>query len=239
MIRKLLSVSLSITLSIVFSASSTFAKSDKLNSSNWFIDIKHGEAVSKTSKYDDHESTPSRRVINADGNGIDGTKSFGIGFGKKLNNDYNFVTSIEQVDSIFNHGTQTLLNGIKWYNVNTKYNAKSIIFEVERNFNLNPKYKFFINGGLGFSKFSINANDHQVTSVTGNVYNVGLKNSNNDVLTRFGFGISKVINENLQLVTSIDYTDRGEAEWKEADGDILDLHIKSTNAVIKLRYYFK
>ena len=127
----------------------------------------------------------------------------------------------------------------KWYNVNTKYNAKSIIFEVERNFDLNPKYKFFINGGLGFSRFSINANDHQVTSVTGNVYNVGLKNSNNDILTRFGFGITRVINENLQFVTSIDYTDRGEAEWKEADGDILDLHIKSTNAVIKLRYFFK
>jgi hypothetical protein len=222
----------------LFSLQISFAK-DSNQKHNMFIDIKHGEAISKTNKYDDHESTPSRRVINADGNGIDGTKSFGIGFGKKLNNDYNFVTSIEQVDSIFNHGTQTLLNGTKWYNVNTKYNAKSIIFEVERNFNLNPKYKFFINGGLGFSKFSINANDHQVTSVTGNVYNVGLKNSNNDVLTRFGFGISKVINENLQLVTSIDYTDRGEAEWKEADGDILDLHIKSTNAVIKLRYYFK
>ena len=44
---------------------------------------------------------------------------------------------------------------------------------------------------------------------------------------------------NLQLITSIDYTDRGEAEWKEPDGDITDFHIKSTNAVIKLRYFFK
>lgn len=222
----------------LFSLQISFAK-DSNQKHNMFIDIKHGEAISKTNKYDDHESTPSRRVINADGNGIDGTKSFGIGFGKKLNNDYNFVTSIEQVDSIFNHGTQTLLDGTTWYNVNTKFNAKSIIFEVERNFDLNPQYQFFINGGLGFSKLSINANDHQVTSVTGNVYNVGQKNSNNDILTRFGFGISKVINENLQLVTSIDYTDRGEAKWKEEDGDILDLHIKSTNAVIKLRYFFK
>ena len=223
---------------ILFSLQISFAK-DSNQKHNMFIDIKHGEAISKTNKYDDHESTPSRRVINADGYGIDGTKSFGIGFGKKLNNDYNFVTSIEQVDSIFNHGTQTLLDGTIWYNVNTKYNAKSIIFEVERNFDLNPQYQFFINGGLGFSKFSINANDHQVTSVTGNVYNVGLKNSNNDILTRFGFGITRIINENLQLVTSIDYTDRGEAESKEADGDIMDLHIKSTNAVIKLRYFFK
>ena len=205
----------------------------------YFLEIRHSEAISKINKYDDHESTLSRTVINADGYGMDGTKSFGIGFGKQWNDDYNFVASIEQADSNFNHGTQTLLNGTKWYNVNTKYNAKSIIFEVERNFDLNPKYKFFINGGLGFSRFSFNANDHQVTTTSGNVYNVGQKTSNSDILTRFGFGITKVINENLQIISSIDYTDRGEAEWKEADGDILDLHIKSTNAVIKLRYFFK
>ena len=204
-----------------------------------FIDIKHGEAISETNKIDDHESTLSRTIISTDGYGMYGTKFWGIGLGKRISNKYNFITSLEQIDSKFNHGNITLLNGSRYANVNTKYNAKSIIFEVERNFDLNPKYKFFINGGLGFSRFSINANDHQVTSVTGNVYNVGLKNSNNDILTRFGFGITRVINENLQFVTSIDYTDRGEAEWKEADGDIYDLHIKSTNAVIKLRYFFK
>ena len=55
MLRKLLSIILSITLSIIFCFSSTFAKSDKLNSSNWFVDIKYGEAISKTSKIDDQE----------------------------------------------------------------------------------------------------------------------------------------------------------------------------------------
>ena len=168
-----------------------------------------------------------------------GTESWGVGFGKRVSDKYNIITSVEQVDSKFNNGNLTRLDGARFVNVNTKYNAKSIIFEIERNFDLNPKYQFFINGGLGFSKFSINANDHQGTTTSGNIYNVGQKNSNNDILTRFGFGISKVINENLQLVTSIDYTDRGEAEWKEPDGDIFDLHIKSTNAVIKLRYFFK
>ena len=239
MLRKLLSIILSITLSIIFCFSSTFAKSDKLNPSNWFVDIKYGEAVSKTSKTDDHDSTYSTRVIETDGYGMYGTKFWGIGFGKRVSDKYNFITSIEQVDSNYYLGTITQVSGTKYSNVNTKYNAKSIIFEVERNFDLNPKYKFFINGGLGFSRFSFNANDHQVTTTSGNVYNVGQKNSNNDILTRFGFGITKVINENLQLITSIDYTDRGEAEWKEADGDIMDLHIKSTNAVIKLRYFFK
>jgi len=222
----------------LFSLQISFAK-DSNQKHNMFIDIKHGEAISKTNKIDDHESTLSRTIINTDGYGIYGTKFWGVSFGKRISDKYNFITSLEQVDSKFNHGNATLLNGSRYSNVNTKYNAKSIIFEVERNFDLNPKYKFFINGGLGFSKFSINANDHQVTSVTGNVYNVGQKNSNNDILTRFGFGITRIINENLQLVTSIDYTDRGEAESKEADGDIMDLHIKSTNAVIKLRYYFK
>ena len=216
---------------------SPFAKQNR-DWSSYFLEIRHSEAISKTNKIDDHESTLSRTIINTDGYGMYGTKFWGVGFGKRVSDKYNFITSLEQVDSKFNHGNLTLLDGSRYANVNTKYNAKSIIFEIERNFDLNPKYQFFINGGLGFSKFSINANDHQGTTTSGNVYNVGQKNSNNDILTRFGFGISKVLNENFQLVTSIDYTDRGEAEWKEPDGDIMDLHIKSTNAVIKLRYFF-
>ena len=238
MMRRLLSVSLSITLSIVFCVSSTFAKSDKLNSSNWFIDIKHGEAVSKTSKIDDHDSTYSNRIIETDGYGMYGTKFWGVGFGKRVSNRYNFITSLEQIDSNYYLGTITQVSGGKYSNVNTKYNAKSIIFEVERNFDLNPKYKFFINGGLGFSRFSFNKNNTRLISTSGNVYDIGLKTSNNDILTRFGFGITRIINENLQVVTSIDYTNRGEAKFKENDGDVTDFHIKSTNAVIKLRYFF-
>ena len=238
MIRKLLSVSLSIALSIAFCFSSTFAKSDKLNSSNWFIDIKHGEAVSKTSKIDDHDSTYSTRVIETDGYGMYGTKFWGVGLGKRISDKYNFITSIEQIDSNYYLGTITQVSGNKYTNVDTKFNAKSIIFEVERNFDLNPKYKFFINGGLGFSRFNFNKNDTRLISTSGNVYDIGLKTSNDDILTRFGFGITRIINENLEVVTSIDYTNRGEAKFKENDGDVTDFHIKSTNAVIKLRYFF-
>ena len=238
MIRKLLSISLSIILSIALCCFSTFAKSDKLNSSNWFIDIKHGEAVSKTSKIDDHDSTYSTRVIETDGYGMYGTKFWGVGLGKRISDKYNFITSIEQIDSNYFLGTITQVSGNKYTNVDTKFNAKSIIFEVERNFNLNPKYKFFINGGLGFSRFNFNKNDTRLISTSGNVYDIGLKTSNNDILTRFGFGITRIINENLEVVTSIDHTNRGEAKFKENDGDVTDFHIKSTNAVIKLRYFF-
>jgi opacity protein-like surface antigen len=168
-----------------------------------------------------------------------GTKFWGIGFGKRISDKYNFITSLEKIDSNYYLGTINLLGGTQYTNVDAKYNAKSIIFEVERTVDLNSEFKFFINGGLGFSKFSFNEKDFQFNDTLGNLYNGGLKNSNNDILTRFGFGITRVINENLQLITSIDYTDRGKAEWKEPDGDITDFHIKSTNAVIKLRYFFK
>jgi hypothetical protein len=155
MIRKFLSISLSIILSIALCCSSTFAKSDKLNSSNWFIDIKHGEAISKTNKIDDHDSTYSTRVIETDGYGMYGTKFWGVGLGKRISDKYNFVTSIEQIYSNYYLGTITQVSGNKYTNVDTKFNAKSIIFGVERNFDLNPKYQFFINGGLGFSRFMI------------------------------------------------------------------------------------
>ena len=229
-----------VTLFIVlFSLQISFAKDSNPKPLNMFIDIKHGEAVSKTSKIDDHESTLSRTIINNDGYGMYGTKFWGIGFGKRISDKYNFITSLEKIDSNYYLGTINLLGGTQYTNVDAKYNAKSIIFEVERTVDLNSEFKFFINGGLGFSKFSFNEKDFQFNDTLGNLYNGGLKNSNNDILTRFGFGITRVINENLQLITSIDYTDRGEAEWKEPDGDITDFHIKSTNAVIKLRYFFK
>ena len=84
MLRKLLSYYSKYNfIHSIFCFSTTFAKSDKLNSSNWFVDIKHGEAVSKTSKIDDHESTLSRTLINHDGYGMYGTKFWGIGLGKR------------------------------------------------------------------------------------------------------------------------------------------------------------
>jgi len=217
---------------ILFSLQISFAK-DSNQKNNMFIDIKHGEAISKTSKIDDHDSTYSTRVIETDGYGMYGTKFWGVGLGKRISDKYNFITSIEQIDSNYYLGTITQVSGNKYTNVDTKFNAK-----VERNFDLNPQYQFFINGGLGFSRFNFNKNDTRLISTSGNVYNIGLKTSNDDILTRFGFGISKMINENLQLVTSIDYTNRGEAKFKENDGDVTDFHIKSTNAVIKLRYFF-
>jgi len=222
---------------ILFSLQISFAK-DSNQKHNMFIDIKHGEAISKTSKIDDHDSTYSTRVIETDGYGMYGTKFWGVGLGKRISDKYNFITSIEQIDSNYYLGTITQVSGNKYTNVDTKFNAKSIIFEVERNFDLNPKYKFFINGGLGFSRFNFNKNDTRLISTSGNVYDIGLKTSNDDILTRFGFGITRIINENLEVVTSIDYTNRGEAKFKENDGDVTDFHIKSTNAVVKLRYFF-
>ena len=223
---------------ILFSLKNSLANDTNPTPLNMFIDIKHGEAISKTSKIDDHDSTYSTRVIETDGYGMYGTKFWGVGLGKRISDKYNFITSLEQIDSNYYLGTITQVSGNKYTNVDTKFNAKSIIFEVERNFDLNPKYKFFINGGLGFSRFNFNKNDTRLISTSGNVYDIGLKTSNDDILTRFGFGITRIINENLEVVTSIDYTNRGEAKFKENDGDVTDFHIKSTNAVIKLRYFF-
>ncbi len=89
-----------------------------------FVDIKYGEAISKTSKIDDHESTLSRTLINNDGYGMYGTKFWGIGLGKRVSDKYNFIMFIEQIDSNFNQGTQTVLDGTKYTNANTKSTYK-------------------------------------------------------------------------------------------------------------------
>ena len=90
--------------------------------------------------------------------------------------------------------------------------------------------------GTCSSKFNFNENALYLNT-SGILYKVGQKNNNTDFSTRLGGGLSYSLSENMEFITSIDYTDLGEAEWKESDGDITAFHIKSTNAVIKLRYF--
>ena len=108
---------------------------------------------------------------------------------------------------------------------------------MERGFKFKDNLNFFVNIGLGYSKFNFNENALYLNT-SGILYKVGQKNNNTDFSTRLGGGLSYSLSENMEFITSIDYTDLGEAEWKESDGDITAFHIKSTNAVIKLRYFF-
>ena len=168
-----------------------------------------------------------------------GTNSFGVGFGKKWRDNYNIFLSIEKINSEYNLGTIFNEGGSQYNQVKFKYRTKSIIFEIEREIESKGNFNFFVNAGLGYSKFNFNENALSLINTGGVLYKVGQKNNNTDFTTRLGGGLSYNLSENIQLIASLDYTDLGEAEWKEADGDITDLHIKSTNSIIKLRYFFK
>ena len=218
------------------SINSSFAKSNS-DLSSYFLEIRHSEAISKTNNYDDHDSTESKKIATSNGSGMEGTNSFGIGFGKQWNDDYNILLSIEKINSENDLGTIILKNGTQYNQSKFKYRTKSIIFEIERGFKFKDNLNFFVNIGLGYSKFNFNENALYLNT-SSILYKVGQKNNNTDFSTRLGGGLSYSLSKNMEFITSIDYTDLGEAEWKESDGDITAFHIKSTNAVIKLRYFF-
>ena len=217
------------------SINSSFAKSNS-DLSSYFLEIRHSEAISKTNKYDDHDSTESKKIATSNGSGMEGTNSFGIGFGKQWNDDYNILLSIEKINSENDLGTIILKNGTQYNQSKFKYRTKSVIFEMERGFKFKDNLNFFVNIGLGYSKFNFNENALYLNT-SGILYKVGQKNNNTDFSTRLGGGLSYSLSKNMEFITSIDYTDLGEAEWKESDGDITAFHIRSTNAVIKLRYF--
>ena len=219
------------------SINSSFAKSNS-DLSSYFLEIRHSEAISKTNNYDDHDSTESKKIATSNGSGMEGTNSFGIGFGKQWNDDYNILLSIEKINSENDLGTIILKNGTQYNQSKFKYRTKSIIFEIERGFKFKDNLNFFVNIGLGYSKFNFNENALYLNT-SSILYKVGQKNNNTDFSTRLGGGLSYSLSKNMEFITSIDYTDLGEAEWKESDGDITAFHIKSINAVIKLRYFFK
>ena len=219
------------------SINSSFAKSNS-DLSSYFLEIRHSEAISKTNNYDDHDSTESKKIATSNGSGMEGTNSFGIGFGKQWNDDYNILLSIEKINSENDLGTIILKNGTQYNQSKFKYRTKSIIFEMEREIEFKDNLNFFVNIGLGYSKFNFNENALYLNT-SGILYKVGQKNNNTDFSTRLGGGLSYSFSENMEFITSIDYTNLGEAEWKESDGDITAFHIKSINAVIKLRYFFK
>ena len=80
MLRKLLSIILSITLSIIFCFSSTFAKSDKLNPSNWFVEGRYQKSLNEYPKFKDNE-TDSTKIITVFNENWDDLDSYGFGFG--------------------------------------------------------------------------------------------------------------------------------------------------------------
>lgn len=237
MIRKLLSVSLSITLSIVFSASSTFAKSDKLNSSNWFVEGRYQKSLDEHPKFKDNE-TDSTKIITVFNQNWDDLSSYGVGFGydvKQTNSSFvlgyeYFGTSHYTSDSsVTQAGT---INGplkipMKMKNTILEFNQKYYMYD-----------NLFLIGILGLGQSTIQSQKYSAYAYNRWYHNLGGSIKKNNTSTRFGLGVGVKINENIKIIGIIQYSDYGPMVVNDTAGTTIESQTKATEASMRLRLSF-
>ena len=237
MIRKLLSISLSIILSIALCCSSTFAKSDKLNSSNWFVEGRYQESLDEHPKFKDNE-TDSTKIITVFNENWDDLSSYGIGVGydvKKTKSSFvlsyeYFGTSLYTSDSSLTQAGGT--NGP----LKIPMKMNNIMLEFNQNYYINDNH-FFI-GILGLGQTTIESQKYSAYAYNRWYHNLGSSIKKKNTSTRFGFGIGSKINEKLKIIGIIQHSDYGAMEVNDTGGSTIESQTKATEASIRLRLSF-
>ena len=237
MIRKLLSVSLSISLSIVFSASSTFAKSENLNSSNWFIEGRYQKSLDEHPKFKDNE-TDSTKIITVFNENWDDLSSYGIGVGydvKKTKSS--FVLSYEYFGTS-HYTSDSSLTQAGGTNGPLKIPMKmnNIMLEFNQNYYINDNH--FLIGILGLGQTTIESQKYSAYAYNRWYHNLGSSIKKKNTSTRFGFGIGSKINEKLKIIGIIQHSDYGAMEVNDTGGSTIESQTKATEASIRLRLSF-
>jgi len=237
MIRKLLSVSLSITLSIVFCVSSTFAKSDKLNSSNWFVEGRYQKSLDEHPKFKDNE-TDSTKIITVSNQNWDDLSSYGIGVGydvKKTKSS--FVLSYEYFGTS-HYTSDSSLTQAGGTNGPLKIPMKmnNIMLEFNQNYYINDNH--FLIGILGLGQTTIESQKYSAYAYNRWYHNLGSSIKKKNTSTRFGFGIGSKINEKLKIIGIIQHSDYGAMEVNDTGGSTIESQTKATEASIRLRLSF-
>lgn len=237
MIRKLLSVSLSITLSIVFCVSSTFAKSDKLNSSNWFVEGRYQKSLDEHPKFKDNE-TDSTKIITVSNQNWDDLSSYGIGVGydvKKTKSS--FVLSYEYFGtSHYTSDSSVTQAGGTNGPLKIPMKMNNIMLEFNQNYYINDNH--FLIGILGLGQTTIESQKYSAYAYNRWYHNLGSSIKKKNTSTRFGFGIGSKINEKLKIIGIIQHSDYGAMEVNDTGGSTIESQTKATEASIRLRLSF-
>ena len=237
MIRKLLSISLSIILSIALCCSSTFAKSDKLNSSNWFVEGRYQKSLDEHPKFKDNE-TDSTKIITVFNENWDDLSSYGIGVGydvKKTKSSFvlsyeYFGTSLYTSDSSLTQAGGT--NGP----LKIPMKMNNIMLEFNQNYYINDNH--FLIGILGLGQTTIESQKYSAYAYNRWYHNLGSSIKKKNTSTRFGFGIGSKINEKLKIIGIIQHSDYGAMEVNDTGGSTIESQTKATEASIRLRLSF-
>ena len=237
MLRKLLSIILSITLSIIFCFSSTFAKSEKLIPSNWFVEGRYQKSLDEHPKFKDNE-TDSTKIITVFNENWDDLDSYGFGFGydvKKIKSSfllgYEFfgTSNYTSQSSITQAGATNgpLIIPMKMNNIMLEFNQKYYINDNQ-----------FLIGILGLGQSTIESKKYSAYANNRWYHNLGSSIKKNNTSTRFGLGVGAKINEKLKIIGIIQHSDYGSMVVNDTQGTTIESKTIATEASIRLRLSF-
>jgi len=237
MIRKLLSISLSIILSIALCCSSTFAKSDKLNSSNWFVEGRYQKSLDEHPKFKDNE-TDSTKIITVSNQNWDDLSSYGIGVGYDVKKTMSsFVLSYEYFGtSHYTSDSSVTQAGGTNGPLKIPMKMNNIMLEFNQNYYINDNH--FLIGILGLGQTTIESQKYSAYAYNRWYHNLGSSIKKKNTSTRFGFGIGSKINEKLKIIGIIQHSDYGAMEVNDTGGSTIESQTKATEASIRLRLSF-
>ena len=237
MMRRLLSVTLSIILSIAFCFSTTFAKSEELNSSNWFIEGRYQKSLDEHPKFKDNE-TDSTKIITVLNENWDDLSSYGIGVGydvKKTKSS--FVLSYEYFGtSHYTSDSSVTQAGGTNGPLKIPMKMNNIMLEFNQNYYINDNY--FLTCILGLGQTTIESQKYSAYAYNRWYHQLGSSIKKNNTSTRFGFGIGSKINAKLKIIGIIQHSDYGAMEVNDTAGSTIESQTKATEFSMRLRLSF-
>ena len=237
MMRRLLSVSLSIILSIAFCFSTTFAKSEKLNSSNWFIEGRYQKSLDEHPKFKDNE-TDSTKIITVFNENWDDLSSYGIGVGYDFKKTKSSIVLSYEYFGTSHYTSDSSVTQAGGTNGPLKIPMKmnNIMLEFNQNYYINDNH--FLTGILGLGQTTIESQKYSAYAYNRWYHNLGSSIKRNNTSTRFGFGIGSIINEKLKIIGIIQHSEYGAMKVNDTGGSTIESQTKATEASIRLRLSF-
>ena len=235
--RRLLSVSLSIILSIAFCFSTTFAKSEKLNSSNWFIEGRYQKSLDEHPKFKDNE-TDSTKIITVFNENWDDLSSYGIGVGYDFKKTKSSIVLSYEYFGTSHYTSDSSVTQAGGTNGPLKIPMKmnNIMLEFNQNYYINDNH--FLTGILGLGQTTIESQKYSAYAYNRWYHNLGSSIKRNNTSTRFGFGIGSIINEKLKIIGIIQHSEYGAMKVNDTGGSTIESQTKATEASIRLRLSF-
>ena len=220
---------------VVLTSATVYAEEKKETSekSDWFGELRVSHEFSDSISVSD-STTGNDKADTIRGAELTNATSFGVGIGKRLDNNLFVSFGVERFGSPKVKATGfTTVGGTVYTTTTLPFEMTNYMFEVGLNNQISESFDFRLFGGVGLASTK---SKKWSTTLSGTVANnLGRSTSKSNTSTRVGLGVGYKLSEGAKLVTVVQYSNYGEAFWKNSDNNNgITAKIKSVEAGVRL-----